>query len=236
MPRVKNSQIALALVCMVLGVMLSVQFKVQQSVASSTALQRTEDLARRLREAEKDREDLQKEVSDLRAKMAQMAEGKNVIANLTSELDRTRVMAGLVDVFGPGVVVVMDDSKRPRKPGEDPNAFIIHDDDILSVVNELRAAGAEAISINGQRVVTTTEIRCLGPVISINGVRTAPPIEIIAIGDPQTLEAGLRIRDGIIDNLGVWGILVTVKREEKLVVPAYKGPVRFQFAQPVKKE
>ncbi len=231
----KSSQIAIALVCVILGMMVSLQLKVQQSVAANPAFQRSEDLARRLKDAEKERDNLQKEVSELRAKMAGMAEGRNVIASLTDALQASQMAAGLVAVEGPGVTVSMDDSRRPSKPGEDPNAYIIHDDDILSVVNELLAAGADAVSINDQRLVANTEIRCVGPTISINGVRVAPPITIKAIGDPQTLEAGLRTRGGIIDNLALWGIEVNVKREQRFEIPAFKGSTKLRYAQPVKK-
>ena len=103
-------------------------------------------------------------------------------------------MAGLTEVKGPGVTIEMNDAKKEVPSGQDPNLFIIHDDDVLAVVNELLASGAEAIAINGQRVVATTEIRCAGAVIMINGVRFAPPLKIQAIGDPETLHNALKIR------------------------------------------
>lgn len=231
----RNSQLAIALVCIILGMMISLQFKVQQAIAGNPSFQRSEELTRRLRDSETERENLQKEVIGLRGKVAEMAEGKNVITSLTEELHSAQMMAGLLPVEGPGVTVVMDDSRRPSKPGDDPNAFIIHDDDVLSVVNELLAAGAEAISINNQRFLAKTEIRCVGPTISINGVRVAPPISIKAIGDAQTLEAGLKTRGGIIDNLGLWGIEVAVKREARLELPGFSGSTIFRYAQPMKK-
>jgi len=139
-------------------------------------------------------------------------------------------------VKGPGVTVEMNDAQKPVGSGQDPNLFIIHDDDILAVVNELFAAGAEAMCINGQRVVATTEVRCVGPVIMVNGNRVAPPILIQAIGDSSVLEAALKMRGGVVDNLGLWGIEVKIKVEEEVVLPAYSGSVNFKFAQPVKKE
>ena len=66
--------------------------------------------------------------------------------------------------------------------------YIIHDDDLLRVINELRAAGAEAIAINGERIVAMSEIRCAGPTLSVNNNRSAPPYEIKAIGNPNNLE------------------------------------------------
>ncbi len=233
--RHRHGQAAMALVCVILGIMLSMQFKVQQSITANPAFQRQEELARRLRDAEKDRDELQEEVASLRTRVSELAEGRNVIASLTSELEAAQMLAGLLPVEGPGVIVTMNDSKKPAMPDEDPNAYIIHDDDINSVVNELFAAGAEAISINGQRVVATTEVRCTGPTISINGVRMAPPIIMHAIGDPQTLEAGLKTRGGIVDNLGLWGIEVIVRQVQSVEVPGYAGSTSFRYARAKKK-
>ena len=66
--------------------------------------------------------------------------------------------------------------------------YIIHDEDLLRVLNELCAAGAEAISINDQRIVATTEVRCAGPTVSVNNVRSAPPYVIKAIGNPKKFD------------------------------------------------
>ncbi|MFA6654590.1 MAG: DUF881 domain-containing protein, partial [Bacillota bacterium] len=145
-------------------------------------------------------------------------------------------LAGLVEVKGPGVVVEMNDAQDSVGAGQDPNLFIIHDTDILAVVNELCAGGAEAISINGQRIVARTEIRCVGPVITVNGTRIAPPIKIQAIGDPNVLEPALKMRGGVVDNLKLWGIEVKIRVEEELILPAYSGSVSFKFAKPVEKE
>ncbi|MCL5040572.1 MAG: DUF881 domain-containing protein, partial [Firmicutes bacterium] len=151
------------------------------------------------------------------------------------EMERLRILAGLSEVQGPGVTVTMDDSKRPRQKGEDPNAFLIHDDDVLKVINELLAAGAEAVAINGQRLVSNTEIRCAGPTISINRAMTAPPLTIVAIGDPATLESALKMRGGVMESLALWGIEVKVKKENEVTIPAYHGSLDFQYAKPVPK-
>ena len=142
--------------------------------------------------------------------------------------------SGVVPVEGKGVIVVIDDSKRLTKPGENPNLYLIHDDDILKVINELWAAGAEAISINEQRLIATSEIRCAGPTLSVNNTRYSPPYEIRAIGDSQTLENALKMRGGVIETLQFWGIQVTVKTQDLVQVPAYKGTFRFEYAKPVK--
>ena len=95
--------------------------------------------------------------------------------------------AGLTSGTGQGLVITLDDSNLPRQPGEDPNLFLIHDEDLLKVINELFAAGAEDVSVNEQRNITNTEIRCVGPTIIINSVKLAPPFVIQAIGNPDIL-------------------------------------------------
>lgn len=230
-----NNKIALAFVCLFLGFMIAVQFRVQKDIRSSNAMQRTEELVARLQNSEKEREALAKEVWELRNRIAELASGADTIKALSAELENLRVAAGLVDLKGPGVTVIMEDSKRAPKPGEDPNAFLIHDDDVLRVINELRASGAEAISVNGQRVTARTEVRCVGPTISVNGVRLSPPIVINAIGNADTMEAALKMRGGVIDAVAVWGIEVKVKKEAEVSVPAYKGSLQFEYAQPAKK-
>lgn len=234
--RLKSGQVALALVCMLLGIMLAMQFRVQQDLSSDISRLRSGELTAYVKSLEKERDDLRNETADLRAKLTEMVEGRNVIASLRSELETLRAFAGLTELRGPGLTIVMEDSKKVGKPGQDPNVFIIHDDDVLRLINELLASGAEAISINGQRYVNRTEIRCVGPTISINNTRTAPPIVIRAIGDPQTMESGLRMRGGIVESLAFWSINVSIKREEEVYIPAYKGGFKFEFAKPVVKK
>lgn len=219
---------AIALVCVVLGFMVSLQFKVRREVVGgdvSVVLRRTQELTSELARVEADRRALQSEVTQLRE---QLATGGDREA-LATELARLEMSAGLAAVKGPGVRVILDDSKRPYRPGEDPNAYILHDEDLLKVVNELRAGGAEAISVNGQRLTAQSEIRCVGPTVIINGVRTAPPVEILAVGNPEVLEASLRLRGGVIDYLSLWGIQSKVIREQSVTVPQFKGSLRFEF-------
>ena len=97
------------------------------------------------------------------------------------------------------------------------------------------AAGAEAVSVNGQRIVATTEVTCAGNVIMINGVRQAPTFKILAIGDPATLEGGLKMRGGLIDNLTFWKLEVKLTTEEEIKYRHTRALV-VQGRQPVRKE
>lgn len=147
-------------------------------------------------------------------------------------LNDLKIKAGEVPLHGPGVLVVVNDSKVTPKAGENPNLYVIHDDDLLRLLNELRAAGAEALSINQERLLDISEVRCAGPTVSVNNTRFSPPYEIRAIGDPKTLESALRLRGGVVETLKFWGITVDVKKKDNLVIPAYKGTRHFEYARP----
>lgn len=231
--RSKGAQVAVALVMLVLGLMLALQYRVQQRAATDLAHRRTEELVELLQRAETERRRLEEEVAQLRGTVSQLTQGQAALSALQEELAKAQMLAGLTPVKGPGVTVTMDDSKRPIQKGQDINAFLLHDEDVLRVVNELFAAGAEAMSLNGQRVIATTEVRCAGPTISVNRVMTAPPIIIQAIGDPDVLERALRMRGGVVESLSFWGIEVTVRKETEITVPAYTGSLRFQFGRVV---
>ena len=124
---------------------------------------------------------------------------------------------------GEGVIIKMEDSTRDAKAGENPNLYVIHDDDILRVINELRAAGAEAISINEQRLTATSEIRCAGATLSVNNVRSAAPFVIKAIGDKNSLSNAITMRGGVNDTLKVWGIQLEISTADNVYIPPYKG-------------
>lgn len=228
MLHIRQGKVAIALVCMILGFMISVQFKTTQDIKVTPQLQRAEELQLRLTQTEKERDDLKEELQAVREKLGGEAGSK--------QLDAIQMSAGLYAVSGPGVVVTIDDSKRQSKAGENPNLYLIHDDDMLKVINELWAAGAEAMSINGQRLIDRSEIRCAGPTLSVNNVRYSPPYEITAIGDPKNLENALRMRGGVVETLQFWGIQLSIKTVEQAEIPAYKGPVKYEFAQPIKEE
>ncbi|MCR5559810.1 DUF881 domain-containing protein [Schwartzia sp. (in: firmicutes)] len=230
MHRFKKGHISIALVCAVLGFMIALQFRISMDQKASLPYQRLEELSSRLLDAERERDKLQEKIAALEAAV-ENGEAKNPAGHRAAENMRER--AGLVAMEGPGVIVTIDDSKIKSKAGDNQNLYIIHDDDLLRVINELRAAGAEVISINGQRLTASSEIRCAGPTLSVNNVRSAPPYEIHAIGDAATLENSLKMRGGVMETLAVWGIQLEIQTSENVEVPAYKGTTQFQYAKPV---
>lgn len=223
-----KAKLLIAGVFMILGFMLSVQYK-SVNLAKTVRQERMEDMANRLKLLEKDKENLTKELAYLREKSSKM------VAH--AELDRMSILAGTTEVEGKGIEIVLDDSKVPvGKASDNANLYIIHDEDLLRVINELRAAGAEALSINEQRIVTTTEIRCAGPTVSVNNVRSAAPYVVKAIGEPKTLSGAMKLRGGVADTFSVFGIQVKIKEADKVKIPAFKAGISFEHAKIVKKE
>lgn len=224
----KHAKIMLVLVFAVLGFMLATQIKTTER-QKTINVQRAEELTERLRVVEQQRDDLAKEIEKLQANNS----SDKVLEN---ELERLKEFAGEVPLEGKGIQLILDDSKVTAQVGENPNLYIIHDDDLLRVINELRAAGAEAISINGERLVSTSEIRCAGPTLSVNNNRSAPPYVILAIGNPSNLASALKLRGGVLDTFKFWGIQAELTMPEVVKIPAFKGHRTFEYAQAAEEE
>lgn len=188
-----------------------------------------------------------KKIADLQTTLTKYQEAaaqENGNARLLgADLRKANVLAGLVAVTGPGVTVTLRDSKKqpPRPDDMSPEAyaefvrpFIIHDQDIQMVVNELRAAGAEAIAINDQRIVSTTAIRCIGPTVLVNNVSTnGSPVKITAIGEPGTLQSAVTMANGIADQYKTTDpSMFSVDKADNLTLPAFAGATPLRYAQP----
>lgn len=232
-----RAQFALALVCLMIGLLLAVQIQSTGSFTATVPDLRTSEMRVLLMDAIRQNQTLQEDLDELRDKLRQYEEaltkGEGSLEILRGELDKARILAGQAAVEGPGLIVTMSDSRKVIGQGDDPSLFIIHDEDILKMTNVLFAAGAEAIAVNDQRLLATSEIHCAGPSISINNTRIAAPFVINAIGDPEVLESSLRIRGGIVETLSYFGIDVAIKRSY-LFVPGYSRTVRFEWAKPAK--
>ena len=164
-----------------------------------------------------------------------LANSSDASKTINKQLQDMKFSAGLTDVTGPGVQVMLLDAPRSSSvPGEPVNlGDLIHDVDIANVVNELKACGAEAVSVNGQRIVGATAIRCVGPVVHINFVPCAGPYTIQAIGDPDTLYNGMNLPQSVLDELRrVNPGMVRIEKRAKLVVPAFAGSIQMPTARP----
>ena len=227
-------QMALALVCIVLGVMLSIQFKTVNTGIGPVSENRARELASQLKKVKDERDNLLNIKSDLDNKIReyenQASTGSVSARMLKIELDNARIIAGLEDVEGPGIIITLDDLMF----GETVGFPLISHDRMLLLVNELNAAGAEAISINDQRLISSTEIRQAGTHVNINTVEFAPPFIFKAIGDPKTLEGAIMMRGGIIEDIQSSEIAVTVTPEENIKILKYNGVIERKFSKVIK--
>ena len=134
-------------------------------------------------------------------------------------------------------MITLDDSPRKPGPTDDPNFYIVHDIDLMALVNELWASGAEAISINDQRVVMNTAIRCVGPTITVNTVRLTPPYIVKAIGPSSDLETGLRYTGGFLDSMAPnidRGVKIKIEKVNEIKISEFKGSLVNRYAKTYK--
>jgi uncharacterized protein YlxW (UPF0749 family) len=143
----------------------------------------------------------------------------------------TKLFAGLTEAEGPGVTIVLRDSTKPVENVLDPSGGIIHDTDVLKVVNELWNAGAEAVAVNGKRVGPRTNFRCVGSTILVDSIKIATPIRIEVIGDKDTLLGALNMPGGPLDEIrGVDPQMVQIEVVERHRLPAFNGPMSSKYA------
>lgn len=226
----KSFHLVLVIVGIVLGILLAFQYRFTKEIQYTESVQRVTELSNQVNQMKKERDALQAQIDTLRHDLDSAAAGPQA-EELKAELEIAQVEAGVSELTGPGVEVTLNDSNISLRPGENPNLYVLHDEDVLRVLNEIKAAGAEAVSINGQRLLATTEVRCTGPTIVLNkNYRLAPPYIISAIGNPETLENSLKMKGGVAETLQFWGIQVAVKKLTEVTIPAYNAGIIYEYA------
>jgi uncharacterized protein YlxW (UPF0749 family) len=195
---------------------------------SSVVRQATED-ADELRER---RNELAQEVEELTAALAHTGVGKT-----QEEADALRVPAGLAAMRGPGLTVELDDapSDSISAAGIDPNLLVVHQQDIQAVVNAMWAGGAEAMTVQGQRVISTTGIKCVGNTVVLHGIPYSPPYVITAVGDPAAMLAAINDSpyiDIYLDYVQAYGLGWDVLPHSMVELPASDATLDLDYARP----
>lgn len=211
--------IAMTAICILLGVIIGVQYNTVQKQRVSTENQRLSEAATAIKQLREERDALEQKNRSLEQAVKEYEQGILGTDMMRREMEQLREFAGLTEVTGEGVAVTLNDSSAQKSGNK--NAYIVHAEDILTVVNELNGAGAKAVSVNGQRIVGTSAVACAGTIVTVNGVRVAAPFEILAVGDGEVLQAALKFPGGVVDSLSPWGIEINIRRESILTVPAY---------------
>lgn len=222
----RESRIIFSIILLILGIALALQFK-------STLYTRTQAASNTLN-AEKLMEQIVSEQKQADALKASVDENLTLRENLikayidekndyklSSDWDSVKLVAGLTDVKGPGITIKLDDAPA-RQPDTPVNWQIIHDKDIKILLNDLKKSGAQAISINGERVMPMSEQVCAGPTILINGNRYPVPYVINAIGDPDILYESISSNERIAEMVQ-FKIRVDLSKSSNILIPKFSG-------------
>ena len=150
------------------------------------------------------------------------------------ELNINNTALGLTDVSGQGVIVTLKDNQGVTNENigitDDIRSYLVHDANLREIVRKLKISGAEAISINDERIVNDTSIICSGNVIRVNDKKVSSPFEIKAIGSPELLYGNL---DETITRLNNSGIIVDIKKQDNVKINKYDGVINFNYAKTV---
>lgn len=232
----KKKQIAttLGIMCFILTMCIAIQIRTVTN-SNSTASQSLIDNGLRdevLRWKEKydnayqELLDSEKQLTQIR----QQATQNNTTANAKQEqIKENNMLLGTVEVKGAGLEITLADNNAAAPGAIDPSVVLVHYNDLLEVVNALNNAGAEAISINGQRVITTTAITCEGNVVKVNGEKISSPFVIKAIGSQGLLLGSMTMAGGYLDNIERWGVIVNVKTVDDITVEKYNGIISYKY-------
>lgn len=238
----KMQAIILGIMCLILTIGICVQIKTVNNNGSTTSA--NQDLnnlkAQVLKRKEKYEEiynkldSAQQELENVRNKVTNNDEQ---LKNLEEKIKKYNVLLGATDATGQGVTITIADANITNTMSSllDPHNLIVHDKDILEIVNELKNAGAEAIEVNGQRIVENTAISCDGNVIVINGEKVSSPFTINAIGFPSRLATLNRPGGYLKYELEETSFIKTSFKEvDKITIPKYIAGTSFKFAKTIK--
>lgn len=235
----KIISIVLGLMCLALTAGICIQIKTVENSGTTVSQSYTEnnlksEILKYKEKYDNAIEQIENLDNEINTKIDEATKNNSELEEAQKEIKEGNKMIGLTDVKGPGVTITLTDSKIDPETVLNPNALLLHDMDILSIVNELRNTGAEAISINDQRVITTTSIKCGGAIININGERIGAPFIIKAIGLPENL-ANLNRPGGYLDNLREkYQIGAELKKSNNITIPKYSGVINYKYAQTIK--
>ena len=237
--RVPGWQWTFAVALMALGFLVAVQLGTEGPRVRYSSSERP-PLLETARELDAAQGDLQARILELRdqisAAEAASAGTDRAVMELNDALGTARLAAGLVEIQGPGLIVRMDDSGQPVPPGAAAADYLVTASDLRDLVNELWLAGAEAISINGERIVETTAFTDIGSSILVNSAYLQPPYDLSVIG-PAELYDRLTTSPSFVDlvrsRVQDYGLELGFLPSDDVVVAAFAGTIRLVQGRPV---
>jgi len=225
-----SKSIIFSLVFLVLGFMLSYSYSLSKSQEEKSGFtggaffEQEERYRKELIEQQERNKALREELEEKQAAVQKFeqsfSEGESQNTDYAKEAEALRLALGLLPVEGSGLTVTLQDGEYDPD-SVNPNDYIVHESHIFQVINELYISGAEAISINGQRIHANSRIVCTGPVITVDGVQYPAPFTIAAIGKPDVLASSMQLAGGVMDQLVNDNVVVTLDEKQIISMPAF---------------
>lgn len=240
--KVKEASIIIFTASLILGVLISsnVNFSNDNDEIFLTPLE-YQEAYEYTRKLNKDIDDLAEKYYEYYAKLENYKSNQNnksdVLLQLSSEIQNNELILGKVDVEGEGVTISLSDaSDEMQSEVVDPNDYwarTVHDTDIVNVINELKVAGAEVISLNGNRITDRSSILCWGVFIELDGVKIPGPYEIKAIGNKEKLYSYMVAEGGYLSFLKIRGIKINIMKHDNMSILASNDNFDFKYMNPV---
>ena len=233
MIRKRKGSLAIALICIFVGVLIILQMKTVDQIGGSVDSERAGDLAAEVKVLEDKNQELTDQLKALQDQLATYETGAagsdEAVQRKKEALEKEKILAGVLDTVGQGLVITID---AENTQGADAALYSKSSDLLLALVNELNAAGAEAISINDERIINTSEIRQAGSYININRNKYAAPFEVKVIGNAQDLSAAIKMRAGVVDTMQSNKLKVNIQEQDEVHIAAYDGVITQKYARP----
>lgn len=230
-----RDKIVIAVFCLMLGVVIAVQYNNVQNnfLFGMLPNKRLQELSDDLEKLKKERDAKVKQLEELQARFDEITRSHvgndAVIKDMTGQLEKFKKLAGFTDLQGSGVIITLDNDPSLENFASIDGEFQY----LLLLVNELNAVGAEAISVNNQRIIAHSEIRNANNEIVINSTRQKSPFIVKAIGDSEVMYNSLSQRFGVVNMIRERGYLIELDKVDAVTIGKYNDVINFNFARSV---
>lgn len=234
MKKITKFSLLMGLLCFLLSAGIAVQIR---SLRGNPAVVGESQTTNQLRDSVLEwREKYEQAIDKLEYKEAELGSIRKKISSESQDAgDITDIIAsnnealGLTEVNGQGVSIVCKDGEVSSSSIL-TSQYLVHDGDLLNLINALKNAGAEAISVNEQRIVNKTSVYCSGNIIMINNERVGSPFVIKAIGNPEALYGAIVMPGSYYSKMKEDGVQVSITKENSIVIPKYSGNYKYEYA------
>lgn len=218
----------LILAAFIVGIIIAIYTKTLDSSKVYITLKEREEIEKNIEVTNKELKKLNQYKIELKKELSQYENlieynPKSVNNLMKEKIKYLKEESGYTDINGQGIIIKIKDNENDINDGQNPNDLIVHDIDILRIINDLKISGAKALSINGDRVISTSKIKCSGATITVNETTYGQPFIIKAIGDINSLMNYINSPDSYTNLLkDGYGIYVNVEQKNDILINKYE--------------